>query len=167
MVLTLVTQYVIYFLLSFWTSQQWGIAQWTIIHYYNKLPKLPSFSVPILPLAGHKFWQELSIFSYQLYLWLCGCLDEKEYLLAVHPTRKKTSLPTISAMLKLPVSCRHLNQGSCVIIAIVKRKGTFQLNILEVVHGKSLCLFASLIEKKYSLSFSPTLSLILSYFIYL
>lgn len=163
--LLFITQCIIHFLLSFWISQQWGIAQWKPnVHYYNELPKLLGFGVHILSLAGHSFWQELDIFSYQLYLWLCNCLDEKEFLLAVHPARKKTSLSTISAMLKLPVGCRHLNQGCCPVIAIARRKGTFQLNIPEAVHGKSLCLFASLIEKKKkSLIFNHMHSLILNY----
>ena len=65
----------------------------------------------------------------------------------MHPTRKKICVSNISATLQNPVSRRHLNQGSCAVIAIADRKGTFQLNMPEAVHGKTLCMFALLIEK--------------------
>lgn len=44
---------------------------------------------------------------------------------------RKPPSPLFSAVSKLPVSCRDINQGSYAVIAIAKRKGTFQLNISE------------------------------------
>lgn len=114
----------------------------TIIN--NELPKLPDFGVHILPLAGLSFWQKL-IKSFALINGICdyACL-----------ARKKTSLLWISNA-EASVCCRHLNQGSCDVIAIAKQKGTFQLNIPEVVRAESLLLFASLIIKgKYLLVFN-------------